>query len=316
MEAFGPPEILRVPGGWDLAMHRAPPARELAPGRELTLPSESRSYDGDGEFSGPVPLLLLHGFTGSARSWPVAQVDRLARQRKVLAFDLPGHGSSTVPPEAVGASFESVVDDLAWALGSAELGRVDLLGYSMGGRTALGLAVRHPDRVRNLILESASPGLATADARTARLADDRALAGRILAQGLERFVEQWEALPLFDSHSHLDDETKTRLRETRMANDPAGLAWSLRVMGTGAQPSYWAEIGGVIRPTLILTGGLDGKFEAIGDRMAQALPHPERLLVPGCGHTPHLEAPKAWGRGVEEFLAHRDAHPVVKGRRS
>src|SRR6185312_14336000 len=106
--------------------------------------------------NGP-PLLLLHGFTGSHQSWHVL-ANRLGGGRRIVMIDLPGHGKSELPASQPW-TFESVIDDLAWIIESQLGGDADVLGYSMGGRMALALALAHPHRMRRLILESASPGI-------------------------------------------------------------------------------------------------------------------------------------------------------------
>ena len=120
------------------------------------------------------------------------------------------------------------VEQVAAAL---SLARMHVVGYSMGGRVALSLAVAHPDRVASLLLVGASPGLAEAEERAARIKADEALARQIEQDGLERFVDYWMALPLFASQSVLGEDALARARTQRLRSDPAGLANSLRGMG-------------------------------------------------------------------------------------
>src|SRR5579862_3588393 len=114
------------------------------------------------------PLLLLHGFTGSVRSWDAVR-PALTGQATVISVDLIGHGRSAAPPEADRYSLDWSVRDLRALLDRLELDAVDLLGYSMGGRVALHLAVHAPDRVRWLCLESASAGIEDPAERTRRI---------------------------------------------------------------------------------------------------------------------------------------------------
>lgn len=178
----------------------------------------------------------------------------------------------------------------------------DLVGYSMGGRVALHQALRRPDRVRRLILESASPGLATEEERARRRADDEALARRIVAEGIEAFVDRWEALPLFASQRRLPENVRRRHRAGRLANDPRSLAASLRGLGTGTLPSLWDRLEDIATPTLLIVGELDPKFVEIGHRMAAAMPDARLTVVPDAGHTVHLERPGMWLERVTEFL--------------
>lgn len=185
-------------------------------------------------------------------------------------------------------------------------GPLDLVGYSMGGRLALAFAARNPDKVRRLVLESASPGLATEEERAARRDADEALARRVERDGVEAFVDHWEALPLFESQRALPDEVRIRHRALRLLNSPASLAASLRGLGTGALPSFWGSLPRLRVPVLVVVGGLDGKFHDIGRRMAEALPLGRLAVVGDAGHTVHLERPEAWLGAVVPFLGERE----------
>lgn len=173
----------------------------------------------------------------------------------------------------------------------------------MGGRLALYMAARRPDVVRSLILESASPGLADAAQRRERRRQDEQLAERIESGGVAAFVDAWEQLPLFASQKHLPDEVEDKLRRQRLNNSARGLARSLRGMGTGVQPSLWAELPGIGQPTLLLAGALDAKFVAINREMAVALPDGQLRLIEKAGHTIHLEQPALFAEVVAGFLS-------------
>ncbi len=248
------------------------------------------------------PTLLLHGFTGSAEAWGAELREGLGKGTRVLAVDLPGHGARARAPEPPG-SIQEALGEVVGELDAAGVERADWIGYSMGGRLALAGAILHPDRVDRLVLESASPGLASPEERALRRERDEALARRIEEEGIEPFVREWMALPLFASQKQLPPPVLEEARRIRLANDPAGLARALRSFGTGVQPGFWDRLGELRRPTLLLTGALDLKFEAIAGRMAEAIPEATRVSVPGVGHAPHLEAPGRWLEVVLEFLA-------------
>ncbi len=181
-------------------------------------------------------------------------------------------------------------------------GEYDLVGYSMGGRIALHQALRAGNRVRRLVLESASPGLATKEEREARRWADGELAARILDDGVEAFVSAWERLPLFDTQRGLPNGVRSRHREGRLANDAASLAAALVGLGTGSLPSLWDRLGEVGAEVLVLVGEHDDKFVEIGRKMADRLPRAQLEVVEGAGHTVHLERPAVWLQRVCAFL--------------
>lgn len=247
------------------------------------------------------PLVLLHGFTGRAASWQSVAA-QLAKHRRVIAVDLPGHGETDLPANVERFRMESVAADLVTLLGELDEPMADWLGYSMGGRLALYIAIQQPQLVRSLILESASPGLETATERRTRCEQDNALAARIERDGVAAFVAEWERLPLLAGQARLPDTSQARLRKQRLANSAAGLAGSLRGMGTGTQPSLWPRLGEIAVPALFIVGEEDEKFVEINRRMAAAVPDSRLCVVPTAGHTVHLEQPEAWQTAVDSFL--------------
>lgn len=250
--------------------------------------------------AGPT-LLLLHGFTGSSENW-AELTPRLSQTYRVIQVDLPGHGHTPAPDDPARGALPAIAADLAKLLAECGAMPAHVLGYSMGARLALGLALRHPQAVGSLILESGSPGLASEAERAARRAADEALAARIERHGIAAFVDEWERLPLWESQRSLPESVRRRLRERRLRCNPAGLAASLRQMGTGAQPSFWDDLANLQIPTLLLTGALDGKFSVIAEAMRARNPAIVHQIIAGAGHTPHLERPQVWLAEVERWL--------------
>jgi len=261
-----------------------------------------------GRFGAKRPLLLLHGFTGGSENWEPLFPD-LALTRPLIAVDLLGHGRTSVPsaPERYGMMYAAA--DLAQLLGMLGVAQVDVLGYSMGGRLSLYFALNFPQVVHSLILESSSPGLATAPERTERQVRDNKLAERIERDGIELFVDFWESLGLWDSQKGLDDGVRLRLRRQRLRNRPLGLAHSLRGMGTGVQPNLWPRLTELSIPVALLTGELDRKFVGIAQKMLPLLPNGSHRVIQGAGHTVHLERPTAWATAVNQLLTAVDTIP-------
>ena len=250
--------------------------------------------------SGP-PLVLLHGFTGSAMSWgPLAEM--LAARFTLLAVDIVGHGASSKPEDPGRYAIDHAARDAVVAMLALGFRRSSWLGYSMGGRLALYVAATIPKAVDRLVLIGASPGLDDSGEREARRASDEALADRIEADGVPAFVDHWESLPLFESQQRLPIGMRLAIRRGRLANEAHGLANSLRGMGAGAQPPLHDRLGEIGAPSLLLAGAHDAKFAAIADEMAAAMPDARAHLVPGAGHAAHIEKAAYCVRTITAFL--------------
>ena len=250
---------------------------------------------------GAVPrrLVLVHGFAQTARCWgPVA--DDLGADHEVLALDLPGHGESPLP----------ALDLPGTAAALAEAGgRATYVGYSFGGRACLRLALDHPEVVEGLVLVGGTAGLEDEDERAARRAADDALARQLEAEGVAAFLDRWLALPLFAGLA-----PERQYRHERLRNRPEALAASLRLAGTGAQEPLWGrlgELGARRAPVLVAAGADDTKFAALGRRLVAGIgPGAELALVPGAGHTAHLEQPEAFLAALRAWLGRTAArHP-------
>ena len=230
-------------------------------------------------------LLALHGFTGSPRSW-----DFLPHQPTVRRFvpALVGHSGSAAGPDVV--DFEAEVDRLARL--SAEAEALHVVGYSLGARLALGLAIRHPARVSGLTLISGHPGLDSETERFARRAADERWCELLLTRGSLAFVDAWQAQPLWATQARLDPVLLSRKRSERLSHDPLGLARSLRVTGLAEMPDYRRGLAQLELPLTLIAGNLDAKFRKLAEQMASTVAHAELVIVDGAGHDLLLERPE------------------------
>ena len=247
------------------------------------------------------PLLLLHGFTGRGSSWG-RHATAFARSFRTVVVDLPGHGRTGTPSDPARASVERTADDLAAILTRAGLAPSHVLGYSLGARIALRLAIAHPMVVRRLVLESPSAGLATSSERGARRAADDARAERIERDGIDAFVDEWQREPVFASHALLPPARAARLRAERLRNRPAGLAASLRGAGQGTMERLHDRLAEVRAPTLVIAGGLDRTGCARAESVAAGIRGARLAVVTDAGHTPHLETPSSFRSLALDFL--------------
>jgi 2-succinyl-6-hydroxy-2,4-cyclohexadiene-1-carboxylate synthase len=246
------------------------------------------------------PLVLLHGFAGSSRSWePVAH--SLGAGRRLVAIDLLGHGGSDSPP-AERHAIERQVADLAWLIEGQCEGPVDILGYSLGARVALWLAASTPGLVGRLVLESPSAGIEGVAERQARVAADERWAALLEAGDLGAFHDAWEAQPVFASRAGLPEEDRTALREIHLAASAKGLAASLRGAGQGTMPPLHEELASVCHPALVIAGALDPLGLERATTVARLLPDARMEVIPDAGHAPHLERREALVALANDFL--------------
>ena len=251
------------------------------------------------------PVLLLHGFTGRGAAW--GAYPRLLRTSwRTIVVDLPGHGR-TASGEPWRITIERTADDLAEMLERLGASPAAVVGYSLGARVALRLAVAHSEVVARIVLESPSAGIPTAAERIARRDADEALAGRLERDGIEAFVTEWEAQSIFASHASLSGRRAARIRSIRLSNRAEGLAASLRGAGMSRMEPLLDRLAEIGAPTLVVAGALDTIGCARARVIARGIPGARLEIVDGAGHTPHEERPADFRRLILDFLQQEHA---------
>lgn len=254
-------------------------------------------YDRHGDKNSET-LVMLHGFTGSSDTWR-SLIASWQDRYQIITVDLPGHGRTRM---GTPRNMEACCRDLDALFQHIGLEKFHLVGYSMGGRTALSYAVSYPAMVASLILESASPGLESHQERVARITQDEKLANRILSEGIQDFVNYWENIPLFATQKRLSEEKKQMIRLERLSQCAEGLHDSLLYMGTGSQTSLWGQLPQMKIPILLLAGALDEKFIRINQRMEKLLPNAKLSIVSRAGHAIHVEESEVFGKIIDGFI--------------
>lgn len=253
------------------------------------------------------PIVFIHGFLGSSKDFVdiASQVNRPS-----LLVDLPGHGKS--PPFATeGPWFDKTIQRLEQALGQQGVSKVDIVGYSLGGRIAMSFAHQHPNRVRRLVLESCHPGLHETSEQKARLDHDAVWANRFLNEW-PSVLQDWYEQPIFNSNKLF----RTALVASRIKQNPLHLSRAMMGFSLGHQP----RIDHLDQPVLFISGELDAKYENIGRRWKahhknigrEWKAHHENLgrstplffhqSVEGAGHNVHLEQPGAYLSHINHFI--------------
>src|SRR4029077_12258555 len=267
----------------------------LLDGPDVTL---SYSTYGEGE-----PVTLLHGFTLSGRSWREL-IGKMPDGWMWVVPDLRGHGDTRT---AVGAphTMDACAADLEMLWARIGIGRSHVVGYSMGSRLALHVAVRLPERVRSLLTVSAHAGLDEAS-RAGRRQSDEALAERIERFGVDPFVNYWSAQPMFAGLERRGAGFAARIRAERMANRPGGLAASLRGMGAGAMEPLWSELARIAIPCTFVAGEDDAPYVWWARRLAGAVPGSTLELVARSGHAVYMQRPAVFARVLAAHLGRAD----------
>lgn len=225
---------------------------------------------------------FLHGFAHTRALWhPIRQQLR----EDTEALRIPFHEAEAQ------SSFAAAVDALWLQIPQPE--PVRLVGYSMGGRLALAMALRHPERVSHLHLLGAHPGLRSADERAARRASDRHWQAVLTQQGLDDFWYAWLAQPLFASQANLAPAAQTHAQKARQGLEAQALAASFDVLGLGQMPSTWTALPNLQVETTLWAGAKDTKFAALAKQMQVLLPHATCNIVADAGHNLVLEAQDA-----------------------
>ncbi len=243
-------------------------------------------------------LVFVHGFTQTTRSWlPVAET--FVADHEVILVDAPGHGRSS----HVRADLRLGADLLAQVGGNATY-----IGYSLGGRFCLHLALAYPHLLRSLVLLGATGGIDSDDERNERRASDEKLAAELEESGVGPFLERWLAMPMFatlpDYAKGLDD---------RSTNTAVGLASSLRLAGTGSQLPLWTWVRNISAPTLVMAGDLDAKFSSLGRQLVVAIGSNAVFReIEASGHAAHLEHPFAVVSTIREWMTANRQNPRAR----
>ncbi|KAH9707758.1 protein PHYLLO [Citrus sinensis] len=279
-------------------------------------------------------LLFLHGFLGTGEEW-IPIMKAVSGSARCISIDLPGHGGSkmqnhvakatqeittkatqeitTKATQEITLSIDVIADVLYKLIEQITPGKVTLVGYSMGARIALYMALRFSDKIKGTVIISGSPGLRDNIARKIRRAEDDSRACALVTHGLQVFLDTWYTGELWESlrsHPHFNRIVASRL----LHEDVQSLSKALSDLSVGRQPPLWEDLKLCSTPLLIVVGEKDKKFKSIAEKMCYELSHDEKgsddlrnqiyemVEIPNCGHAVHLENPLPVIRAVRQFL--------------
>ncbi|WCJ35750.1 2-succinyl-5-enolpyruvyl-6-hydroxy-3-cyclohexene-1-carboxylate synthase [Euphorbia peplus] len=257
-------------------------------------------------------VVFLHGFLGTGEDW-ISIMTAISGSVRCISIDLPGHGASKMQNcSSKDAKWDAtlsveIVSNLLYKLiQEITPGKVTLVGYSLGGRIALHMALRHVDKINGAVIISGSPGLEDEMERKVRLAKDVSRSRLLIAYGLHMFVDTWYAAELWNSlRSH--PRFKAIVSSRLFHDDVFGLAKVLSGLSVGGQIPLWKNLKQCSLPLLLIVGEKDRKFKAISEKMCSEIGQSregrcEIVVVPSCGHAVHIENPLSVVGALSQFL--------------
>ena len=267
--------------------------------KRFDVPGFTLAWDAWGDSAGP-PLVLIHGFSGSAHDFAL-HIPALAEHRRVLAIDHRGHGLSSNSLDESTYTVDHIVDDVIDWLDHTQIdGPFDILGHSMGGRVAMRIALARRDLINSLILMDTTAW--------AFGPDDPEI--RELVVGF--FESITEETPMGNPPPSPEDSliaaaTTAEWQDIKAARSAAVDPMALRALGLALFSNHLLPVddrlGDIDAPVTVIAGEHDHPFVDHAPALADAVVHGECSIIQGAYHSPQLTHPSEWVATVEEHLA-------------
>ena len=259
-------------------------------------------YEESGPSDAPV-LVFLHGFMGQAESFRII-METLSDAFRLIAFDLPGHGSSLFSKIDRLSHLRGMEDTAALLLEDLEalgIRRFSLYGYSMGGRIAQHVAIAAPYRIDRLILESASFGIADAPERAQRWKRDQILMADIKTpEDFRAFLADWYALPLF--RTLRGTSCLTDLIENKINHPIAEYHRALQLLSVGGHSFLAGALAECQIPVFYFCGSEDEAYRQTARQIKTLLPDMTVKIFENASHNIHIQYPQEICRAIREIL--------------
>jgi len=236
------------------------------------------------------PMVFLHGFTGSHHSWNEV-VERL--DCAVITPDLPGHGKSTFNSLSADYCIDDWCEDFNQILDFLDISKIDLCGYSMGGRLAIVFASKYPKKINKLILESASYGIKSKEGRKERLSEDLTLCN-LIETDFPKFIQKWENSPLFSKQRDRNPQGFLNQQKERFLHNPKQLSKALKSFSQGNIGFCKENFAEFQFPITVINGFEDFKYVEIGKRFCNINQTANQDVLDNSGHNVHLENPSEY----------------------
>lgn len=256
------------------------------------------------------PIIFIHEFGGDLRSYE-AQLRHFSRRYRCIAFNARGFPPSTVPDSLDLYSQERSFQDVLALMTGLSITRAHFVGASMGSFTALKLAMLYPERAISITLLGCGYG---ADPKTSAKFRDQVVRGALMIEtsGMEAFAGAYAYAPSRVQLENKDPRGHLEFKSQLAGRDPIGSALTMRGVQLGRQPfdeDFGATLNVIKVPTLIVTGDEDDATLEPSIFLKRSIPSADLAIIPGAGHTLHLEEPAELNRLLDNFF-----HQISVGR--
>ena len=231
---------------------------------------------------GPV-ILLSHGYSATSQMWR-GQIEAFAPFYKLVTWDMRGHGQSDYPDDQNAYSENATVDDMAAVLDEVGARGAIVGGLSLGGYMSLAFRLRHPERVKALLIIDTGPGFKNDQAR----ADWNKHAGT--------YATEFEKNGLTSLQSRSKEMAESQHR------DATGLIKAAKGMLTQRDAGVINSLPSIDVPTLVVVGADDKPFLAAAEYMAGKIKNAVKVVIPNAGHAVNIDQPQAFNAAVLAFL--------------
>ena len=259
------------------------------------------------ETSGGTPVIFVHEFAGSLRSWE-PQVRHFARRYRCITFNARGVPPSDVPEAVSKYSQQRACDDVKAVLDALRIDRAHVVGLSMGGFAALHFGLNYPERARSLLVAGCGYG-AEKDQRAKVRKEAADMAAKIEADGMEKFAAAYVQGPTRVQFENKDPRGFAEFKRMLSEHSAKGAAHTL--LGVLKERPSLYDLEDRLRkltvPTLVLTGDEDQPCVSPSIFLKRVIPSAGLLVIPNSGHTINLEEPDAFNAALADFLAQVDA---------
>ncbi len=247
--------------------------------------SKSKIFIKKNNVSEDIPYLFLHGFAGCYKSWD-SVIEKFNKHS--YAIDIPGHNKSKFKNIDEDYTIDDWCCELYIILNELNLKKINLCGYSMGGRLAIAFADKFKDKINSLIIESSSIGINESELRSERYYHDKELAVD-LKNNLESFINVWEKNPMFINQMKRNKSGWIKQRENRLLNDSKQLAKALEIFSPSNMRYYDKAFQEFDFPIYVINGSEDDKYIKIGREMIRLNKNAKQYIIDNSGHNTHLE---------------------------